>query len=31
MNTSSYKNDRGVVDRMVMLQFGATSEAKKVP
>ena len=31
MNTSSYKNDRTVVDRMVILQFGVTSEVNKVP
>jgi hypothetical protein len=31
MNTSFYRNDRTVVDRMVMLQFGVTSEVKKVP
>jgi hypothetical protein len=26
-----YKNDKGEVDRGVMLQFGATTEVKKVP
>jgi hypothetical protein len=31
MNTSSYKNDSGEVGRMVMLQFGVSSEANKVP